>query len=232
MSKDKMDVERRIESLEDLELRVEPDADGIKKLTGYVARFNKPSEDLGGFTEKIAPGAFRDTIKGDDIRALKNHNPDWVLGRTINNTLRLKENARGLKMEVDLPDTTYARDLAVSIERGDITGQSFGFHTLEDSWEVKKRDGEEVNIRTLEKVALLDCGPVTFPAYPQTDVAVRALEAIKAERDKEEREKQTDKNEPPDGPSAESEQEGEQMPKHRVSILKKKLQLKEKEINP
>lgn len=128
-------------------------------------------------------------------------------------------------MEVDLPDTSYANDLAVSVKRGDITGQSFGFHTLEDSWETKKKDGEEVNIRTLEKVALIDVGPVTFPAYPQTDVAVRALEKYKESRNEEE-----ETNEPPESANTDSEQEGELMPKHRVSILKKRLELKVKEM--
>lgn len=231
MSKTKFKLIRDVEYryLPPTEFRVE-DSEKGKRLVGYVARFNKLSEDLGGFKEKIAPGTFRESIKNDDIRALMNHDANYVLGRTSNGTLRLEENSRGLKMEVDMPDTTYANDLLVSIERGDITGQSFGFQTLEDSWEVKTKDGEEENIRTLEKVMLIDTGPVVFPAYPQTDVAVRSMEAWKTERDNEVENQEEETTNPPE-PTLDGEQENESTPKQRVSILKKKLELKSREFD-
>jgi len=144
------------------------------KIAGHAAVFNQLSEDLGGFREKIQPGAFKEAVKGD-VRALVNHNSDKVLGRTKSGTLDLEEDDKGLAFELVLPDTQPARDLTASMERGDVDQMSFGFRTLEDKWETK--DGEDV--RTLVKVELFEVSPVTFPAYPQTDVALRSRDAWK-----------------------------------------------------
>lgn len=155
-----------------VELRATDDDDDKKPkvIAGYAARFNVLSVDLGGFKERIAPGAFSTAI-GDDVRALFNHNQDYVIGRTKSRTLELSEDDKGLLYEVKLPDTSFARDLATQIERGDIDGSSFGFRTIEDNFD--EVDGEIV--RTLIKVELFDVSPVTFPAYPQADVAVRSF---------------------------------------------------------
>jgi HK97 family phage prohead protease len=156
-----------------LEIR---ESGGTKKITGYAAVFNSLSEDLGGFREKINPGAFRSAIKKSDTVALFNHDSNIVLGRTSAGTLELKEDKTGLFMEIDPPDTQAARDLMVSIERGDIKQQSFGFIVKNDSWETV--DGEE--IRTIGEVEeLYDVSPVTYPAYPDTSVALRSLEINK-----------------------------------------------------
>lgn len=150
----------------------EPDGGAIK-LGGYIAKHNVPSEDLGGFVETIAPGAFHETIGRDDIRALWNHNSDFVLGRLSAGTLTLTEDETGLAFENTPPDTAWVKDKVVSIRRGDVTGCSFGFYTDEDEWHTDK-DGRTT--RTLKKVTLVEVSPgVTFPAYPQTDVAVRSL---------------------------------------------------------
>jgi hypothetical protein len=98
------------------------------------------------------------------------------LGRNRAGTLKLSEDERGLKIEIDPPDTQFARDLMVSIERGDISQMSFGFETIKDSWE-RSAEGNNLDIRTLEKVRLWDVSPVTFPFYKETDVAVRSHEA-------------------------------------------------------
>jgi HK97 family phage prohead protease len=143
-----------------------------KKLKGMPALFNTLSGDLGGFREQIAPGAFSETIVNDDIRCLWNHDSNHVLGRTASGTLRLSETVQGLSMENDLPDTHCAEDLAESIARGDVNQMSFGFQTMEDSWNMV---GEEM-IRTLLKVKLYDVSPVTFPAYVDTTVGLRSLE--------------------------------------------------------
>jgi Escherichia/Staphylococcus phage prohead protease len=156
-----------------VELRVAADGES-KKLVGHAAVFDQLSSDLGGFREKVAPGAFADAVEGD-VRALWNHDPNFVLGRTKSGTLRLNEDPTGLAIEVDPPDTQAARDLMTSIGRGDVDQMSFAFRTIKDSWETT--NGGEV--RTLEKVELLDVSPVTFPAYPQTDVAVRSHDAWK-----------------------------------------------------
>lgn len=170
MSKD--DRERRFVAFD--ELCVEQREDGKRMIRGHAAVFNQLSEDLGGFREQIAPGAFAEAIKSDDVRALFNHNPDYILGRNLSKTLRLVEDARGLAIEIDPPDTQIARDLMVSMERGDVTQMSFAFSVRPNGQNWAKDDAGQV-VRTLTKVRLYDVSPVVYPAYPQTDVAVRAL---------------------------------------------------------
>ena len=164
--KDKKSIDLTIERrIFDGEFRALADQSTVE---GYAAVFDEESEPIfGSFIEVIAHGAFRKTIKENDIRALINHDPNLILGRTTNETLRLKEDKKGLKYEVDLPDTTYARDLKESILRGDITQNSFGFQTVKDEW---SKDGKT---RTLREVRLYDISPVTFPAYPQTSLQMR-----------------------------------------------------------
>jgi HK97 family phage prohead protease len=159
------------------ELRVATVAD-VSKISGHAAKFDVLSEDLGGFRERIAPGAFAKTITSGDVRALFNHDSNIVLGRNKSGTLRLSEDSAGLAFEVDAPQTQLVRDMVLApIARGDVNQCSFGFYTLQDKW--AKIDGEWV--RTLLEVELFDVSPVTYPAYPQTDVGVRSLQdAIKA----------------------------------------------------
>ena len=164
------DLEKRIYPMD---VRVETRAEGEgDRIVGYAAVFNRDSEDLGSFTEEVAPGAFSDAIKDDDVRALVDHDSSRILGRTAAGTLKLAEDKVGLRMEIDLPDTTTGRDIKESIKRGDVTGASFSFRTIDDKWET--RDGKDH--RTLLKVKLFDVGPVSFPAYPDTAVGVRNLE--------------------------------------------------------
>jgi len=144
------------------------DGDTTPTISGYAAVFDSPSEDLGGFIETIAPGAFADTLDGD-VRALWNHNSTYVLGRTTNGTLSLAEDERGLRFEVQPPDTSYAADVVALIKRGDINQMSFGFEVLDDEW--RTENGK--NYRTLKKVRLFEVSPVTFPAYPETSAEAR-----------------------------------------------------------
>lgn len=150
----------------------DPDKKKPKMMMGHAAVFNKLSVDLWGFREKIAPGAFADAIKEDDVRALFNHDPNFVLGRNKAGTLRLSEDDVGLAIEIDPPDTQAARDLIVSIERGDITQMSFGFQLVTDEWDYTDRQNP---VRTLKKVKLYDVSPVTYPAYEDTDVELNSL---------------------------------------------------------
>lgn len=168
------DLECRLFRPEQLRLQEATETDKAL-ITGHAAVFNQLSEDLGGFRERIAPGAFGNSIKQGDIRALLNHNSDMVLGRSKAGTLRLQEDETGLAIEIDPPATTYASDLMVSMKRSDIDQMSFGFYTINDSWD--KVDGEW--IRTLLEVELLEVSPVTFPAYPQTTVSARSMDAWK-----------------------------------------------------
>lgn len=154
----------------------------IAKISGYAAKFNSESEDLGGFREIIQPGAFKNALLKSDTRALFNHDSSMVLGRMSAGTMTLKEDNTGLFMEVTPPDTQFARDLLVSIERGDIKEQSFGFTVKTDSWEEDRETGKTV--RTLIEInELFDVSPVTFPAYPDTTVAKRSLEGFKKSTD-------------------------------------------------
>lgn len=168
-----MKHERRLFTMD--ELRVA--ADGKRTISGHAAVFNRNSEPMWGFVERVAPGAFSESIGADDVRALFNHDPNIVLGRNTAKTLRLSEDATGLAVEIDPPDTQAARDLLVSMERGDVTQMSFGFSVITDDWATV----DEQTMRTLRKVRLYDVSPVTFPAYPDTDVSVRSLEEIAAE---------------------------------------------------
>jgi len=153
------------------EFRVEQREDGKKLIRGHAAVFNSET-DLGWFRERIAPGAFSESIGKDDVRALFNHDENFILGRNKAGTLTMREDEQGLYVEIDPPDTQVARDLVTSIERGDISQMSFGFQTIKDSWETEENAAKD--LRTLEKVKLWDVSPVTFPAYQETDVAVRS----------------------------------------------------------
>lgn len=174
-----MEIERRAFTLQ--ELRIEAREGEARRIIGHAALFNSLSEDLGGFREQIAPGAFKDAIEQDDVRALFNHDPNFILGRNRANTLKLNEDARGLAIEIIPPDTQAARDLMISMERGDVTQMSFGFAVRPNGQNWGKDDEGKV-VRTLTKLRLFDVSPVVYPAYPQTDVAVRSLTAWRAEQ--------------------------------------------------
>lgn len=150
------------------EIRVDSDEDA-PHIKGHAAVFNKPVQIYRDMKEQVAPGAFANSIKTDDIRAFKNHNSDYVLGRKSAGTLTLEEDKRGLAADIMPPDTQWARDYMLSIKRGDVTGMSFGFNVLREEWDEKKE------LRTLLEVKLVEVSPVAMPAYPQTDVSVRAV---------------------------------------------------------
>jgi len=143
-------------------------------LAGHAAVFDQLSEELGffeSFREIIKPGAFSETLKTADVRALWNHDPNFPLGRVRAKTLRLAEDAVGLAVEIDMPDTDYARNIMALVERGDVNQMSFAFSVPDggDDW---KRSDEGL-VREVKAVNLFDVSPVTFPAYTQTDLGVR-----------------------------------------------------------
>jgi HK97 family phage prohead protease len=154
-------------------LHIEERADGeAPQLVGYAAVFDQLSVELWGFRERIAKGAFAATLT-DDVRALWNHDPNLVLGRTKSGTLHLAEDDTGLRSVIDPPKTALVDGFVTSIRRGDVDQMSFAFRTLEDTWD---EDGEGVLIRTLLKVKLYDVSPVTYPAYPATSITVRRVD--------------------------------------------------------
>jgi len=145
------------------------------RLAGYAAVFDSPSQDLGGFTEIVRPGAFKRTLTSErDPLALVQHMPQLVLGRCSAGTLRLIEDGKGLAFEIDMPNTTAARDLLVSVERGDVRGASFAFSTPKggDRWEVRS----DKVVRELIDVDLHEITITPTPAYPDTAVARRSYE--------------------------------------------------------
>ncbi len=165
--------------LEDVEVRA--DGDGMT-FSGYAAVFNSWSDDLGGFREKIRPGAFRKSL--GEKRAIKmfwNHNTDIALGSTRGN-LTLTEDDKGLLAEARLPDTTTGRDMAILVRDKIVDSMSFGFNTIQDSW--SGLDSERAD-RELIEVRLWEVSPVTgWPAYPKTSASVRELaEAIGVDPD-------------------------------------------------
>lgn len=149
------------------------------RIAGYGAVFNQRSDLLGGiFVEIIAPGSF-DEVLNQDVRGLFNHDPNYLLGRTVSGTLRLSVDQRGLAYEIDTPNTQTIRDLVVEpLKRGDMSGSSFAMRVAPggDTWH--EEDG--VIVRTIYKIAeLRDVGPVSFPAYPDSSAAQRSLDAWK-----------------------------------------------------
>ena len=140
--------------------------DGKTIISGHAAVFDKYSDDLGGFIERVRPTAFTKTIKESDVRALYNHDDNMVLGRSSTGTLRLSIDDSGLYYEIDPPNTTYARDLMAVMERGDVDRSSFAFINIQDDWSMSERD---YPTRDLLEVKLIDVSPVTYPAYPDAD---------------------------------------------------------------
>lgn len=157
-------------TLHDVEIREESGAKGTKlRFSGYAAVFNALSDDLGGFREKIKPGAFRKTIQEADVRLLLNHDSSLVLARSKAGTLSLEEDSKGLYVEAEMAPTSYAQDLSLLMQRGDIDQMSFGFQVVRDEWNEKTSPPT----RTLLEVKLFDVSIVSFPAYPQTSGTVR-----------------------------------------------------------
>jgi len=174
---------REIRTIPLTELRV--GAEGERQIIeGHASVFDSWSETLSGifpFKEKVRRGAFSKSIQKDDIRALFNHSPDYVLGRNKANTLELEEDEKGLLVRIFPPETQWAKDLQVSISRGDISQMSIGFTVIKDEWSSEGK----TDTRELIEVKLYDVSPVTFPAYTETDVGVKAMrdyESYVAER--------------------------------------------------
>ena len=142
-------------------------------LKGYAAVFDGTAT-VGGGYERIGPKAFDEVLERADPRALINHNPSLVLGRRSAGTLRLSVDSRGLAFSVDLPDTTYARDLRELVERGDLAGASFGFVPGDDEI-TRAPDGKQVRTHTNLK-GLIDVSAVTYPAYEGTSLELRHID--------------------------------------------------------
>ena len=143
------------------------------RLVGYASVFNVEATIAGLWREQVSEGAYKKTIKENDIRALWNHNADLVLGRNKSGTLRLSEDRKGLKVEITPPDTQAGRDAVTSIKRGDVTHMSIAFEIIKQEW-TSARDASELPLRTIREAKLYEVSPVTFPAFEQTSISARA----------------------------------------------------------
>ena len=164
--------ERRL--LKSAEYRANEGANGEKILEGYAAVFDRTT-DLGWFTEVVKPSAFNKTLAdGADVRALFNHDSNYILGRVKSGTLTLSIDDVGLRFKVVLPPTQYADDLWESVKRGDVDQSSFGFQVIKERWTYQNEGTQdETALRELLEVKLFDVSPVTFPAYEETAVTAR-----------------------------------------------------------
>lgn len=171
--KTKPNYEKRVMPIRSLEIRSgEGEGEG-PRITGYAAIFNEISEEMWGFREKIAPGAFDDILE-DDVRATFNHDSNYILGRTAAGTLKIEQDKVGLRVEINPPETAWVKDLLITMQRGDVNQMSFAFWVAEDGQEwLVTEEGEW--LRTITKYSELnDVSVVAFPAYPQTTAEVRS----------------------------------------------------------
>lgn len=149
-------------------------------IVGYASVFGRESENLGGFVEIIEPGAFRDAILKDDVRALFNHDDNLVLGRVKSRTLEMSEDELGLRVSIIPPETTYARDLLAVMARGDVSQMSFAFTLDKDDQEWTEDKTRGLYVRKIKRIKrLYDVSVVTNPAYPDTTVAASQLRSLK-----------------------------------------------------
>jgi HK97 family phage prohead protease len=165
--------EQRVLPLEDVEWRESGSGEGQLTVRGHAAVFDRLSLDLGGFRERIDPGAFTAALdRNPDVHALWDHDTKYVLARTKNKTLELREDPVGLHFWAKVADTSYAKDLRKLMERGDVDQASFAFTVARDEWTVD--DQENVTRTILEVGDLYDVTVTAQGAYPQTATSVVA----------------------------------------------------------
>lgn len=175
-------IERRIFAAS-MEFRAAGDGeDGPGTLIGHPVVYNSRSLDLGGWYEEIAPGAFTESLRNEEQVALWSHDMRDVLGATASKTLALKDSKESIESRIKLPDTSAGRDAAVLVKRGDVSKMSFGFWTQKARWAVlEEKDGRSIYLRTVLRGRLVEVSPVAFPAYPDTDVAMRSFRAYRSD---------------------------------------------------
>lgn len=166
-------MERRFTPFMDVEIESRDGA--ASRIRGYGAVFYDGSERTeyklwDDLVERIMPGSFDKAIAEDDVRALFNHDPNMLLGRTTAKTLALSVDKRGLRYEIDPPDTETGRNVVAAVKRRDLTGSSFSFKITDQEF----RTEGGIDIREIKGVRLYDVGPVTFPAYEATTVEAKS----------------------------------------------------------
>ena len=158
---------------------IRSEAEGESRVAAGYAVIYRSKTDIGGmWTEEIAEGAFAETLENEDQRALIDHDTGRLIGRRSSGTLRLKDEAKGVNVEIDLPDTTDGRDLAILLERGDMDGMSFAMRVQEETWDFE----QEPPHRTITKARMFEVSAVTFPAYDDTELGLRSLEKARKKK--------------------------------------------------
>ena len=167
-------MEKRIYNIE---TRIDSTEDGKEIVVGHASMYNTRSEFMG-FYETISENAFTDDlIKSSDVRALINHDQNLILARNTSGTLKLEADKKGLRYEFEMPQTSYGKDLAISMKRGDITQSSFAFTVDEDEWSTDENGND---LRTIKKIKrLYDVSPVTYPAYTDANDLIIAQRGLK-----------------------------------------------------
>lgn len=222
--------ERRFLPIEAASVRLQKRADGegLPKITGYGAVFYDAGDPgteyrpFDGLAERIMPGAFDRAIAEDDVRSFFNHDANIVLGRTSSQTLALSVDERGLKFEVDPPDTQAARDVIASLDRGDVDGSSFMFVVTDERF----REEEGQDIREIHGVDLWEVGPVAFPAYEGTTSGVRSDDVAEVRSRVEAWKEKQRTGETPEEPN---ECAGCRRLERQVQVLHRRLQILERE---
>lgn len=170
-----------------LEKREGGDEEQYPNIAGYGAVFYNP-EDAGtefriyeDYVERIMPGAFSRALKdGDDCRCFFNHDQNYILGRTVAGTLKLSQDAKGLRYEVDPPENQVGKYVTQAVGRGDVSGSSFMFIVDEANTREERRGDVMVYVREIQSVTLFEVGPVVFPAYPSAtaQLSSRSMAAL------------------------------------------------------
>lgn len=177
------EIEKRVftikyrEIADDLEQNPSPgEAKASKRMVeGYAALFNSTTTIGGWFDEMIEPGAFTEALQSSDIRALFNHDPNYILARSTAGTLEVTEDDKGLFYRFEVPNTNFGNDFLEMLRRGDVSQSSFAFTVAKQRWEEEKMGEESKYKRVIEKVdQIYDVSPVTYPAYPETSVSARS----------------------------------------------------------
>lgn len=167
-----------------IEVREVNEDEGKRTISGSIKYNNESAEmrDWWGdtFVEEIAEGAFDESLKVRDVVGLWSHDTSQVLGNTKSKTLRIENDKKELRFELDIPNTTVGNDAWELIKRGDVDGVSFGMKVTKDKWSSEERENGKLYKRSILNAELYEISPVAFPAYPSNEVSVRSLNDFKA----------------------------------------------------
>ncbi|PGB51839.1 HK97 family phage prohead protease [Bacillus anthracis] len=167
-----------------IEVREVNEDEGKRTISGSIKYNNESAEmrDWWGdtFVEEIAEGAFDESLKIRDVVGLWSHDTSQVLGNTKSKTLRIENDKKELRFELDIPNTTVGNDAWELIKRGDVDGVSFGMKVTKDKWSSEERENGKLYKRSILNAELYEISPVAFPAYPTNEVSVRSLDDFKA----------------------------------------------------